>query len=90
MISHRSAQEAIGPFLGELARAGKDHGHLGVADRQAFPTCPPAKNRGRAEFETGPVITFDHNRRPRELGQALQLESQAAIREGGSKVLEVQ
>lgn len=34
MISHSSAKEAIGPFLGELARTGKDHWHLGVADSQ--------------------------------------------------------
>ena len=32
VISHRSAQEAIGPLLGELARAGKDHWNLGVAN----------------------------------------------------------
>ncbi len=34
MIRHSCAQEAIGPLLGELARAGKDHWHLGVADSQ--------------------------------------------------------
>src|SRR6266581_9550433 len=34
VIGHSSAQEAIGPLLGELARAGKDHWHLGIADSQ--------------------------------------------------------
>src|SRR6266702_5364848 len=88
VISHRSAQEAIGPFLGELARAGKDHGHLGVADGQASQHFRKPRTAAGLSSKQVRVITFDHNRRPWELAQALQLEGQAAIREGGSKVLE--
>ncbi len=80
MVSYRSAQEAIRPLLGELARAGKDHRHLGVADGQtAEHVRQPGTTAGLGSKEVR-VVTFDHNRRPRELGQALQLESQAAIR----------
>ena len=81
MVGHRSAQEAIGPLLGELARAGKDHRHLGVADseptehvRQPRPTAGLSSKEVR-------VVTFDHNRRIGELDQALQLEGEAAVGE---------
>lgn len=81
MISHRSAQEAIGPLLGELARASKDHRHLGVADSQPSEHVrQPGSTAGLSSKEVG-VVTFDHNRRLRELGQALQLEGEAAVGE---------
>jgi len=34
VISHGGCKEAIRPLLGELARAGKDHRHLGITDSQ--------------------------------------------------------
>ncbi len=81
VISYRGAQEAIGPLLGELARAGKDHWDLGVADGQPTQHVrQPGSTAGLSSKEVR-VVTFDHNRRLRELGQALQLEGEAAVGE---------
>jgi hypothetical protein len=81
VISHRSAQEAIGPLLGELTRAGKDHWHLGVADSQPAQHVRQPGTAAGLGSEQVRVVRFDHNRRLGELGQALQLEGEAAVGE---------
>jgi hypothetical protein len=81
VISYRSAQEAIGPLLGKLARAGKDHRHLGVADSQPTEHVRQPGSTAGLSSKKVRVVPFDHNGRLRELGQALQLEGEAAVGE---------
>ena len=88
MVSHRRSEEAIGPLLGEPARAGKDHWHLGVADSKPAEHVRQPRSTGRLSPEEIGVVTLDHNRRPGYLGQALRLKSQAAVGERGSQVLQ--
>jgi len=84
VISYRGAQEAIGPLLGELARAGKDHRDLGVANRQPTQDVRQPGTTAGLGSEQVRVVPFDRNRRLRELGQALQLEGEAAVGESSS------
>src|SRR5579859_2683983 len=81
VIGYRGAQEAIGPFLGEFARTGEDHRHLGVSDSQPTQHVRQPGTTAGLSSKKIRVVTFDHNRRLRELGQALQLEGEAAVRE---------
>src|SRR5487761_130173 len=65
VVSYRSSQEAIGPLLGELARAGKDHRHLGVADSQPTEHVRQPGTAARLSSKEIRVIPFDHYRRLR-------------------------
>src|SRR5438552_5431991 len=74
VVSHRRAEESIGPLLGEPARAGKDHWYLEVADSKSAEHVRQPRAAARLSSEEVGVVTLDDNRRPGDLGQALHLK----------------
>lgn len=72
MVSDRRSEEAICPLLGELARAGKDQWHLGVADSQ------PAKHV-RQPGGTAPGLSSKQTDRARQFISERTVDSHVRI-----------